>query len=75
MEMEELALKEKVNILEDALIQLARQSRITEMKIATLSDEMKNFKNEMKDFKDEMLEFKNEMKDFKDEMKDFKDEL
>ena len=75
MEMEELALKEKVNILEDALIQLARQSRITEMKIARLSDEMRDFKDEMKDFKDEMLEFKNEMKDFKDEMLEFKDEM
>jgi len=73
--MEELALKEKVNILEDALIQLVRQSRITEMKIARLSDEIKDFKDEMKDFKDEMLEFKNEMKDFKDEMLEFKNEM
>ena len=71
--MEELALKQKVGMLEDALMQLVYQSRITDMKIGRLSDEMKAFKDEMLEFKNEMKDFKDEMKAFKDEMKEFKD--
>ena len=70
--MEELALKQKVGMLEDALMQLVYQSRITDMKIGRLSDEMKAFKDEMKEFKDGVVAFQLEMKDFKDEMKEFK---
>lgn len=40
----------------------------SERNIASLSYEMKEFKDEMKEFKDGVEEFKDEMKDFKDEM-------
>ncbi|MDQ7032473.1 MAG: hypothetical protein Q9M37_07130 [Desulfonauticus sp.] len=73
--MQELALENRVDYLEQALLKLARQARRSDFKIEILSDEMRFFKNEMRLFKDEMLDFKNEMKDFKDEMLDFKNEM
>ncbi len=73
--MQEIALERRVDRLEEAMMELVYQSRKTEMKIASLAQEMKEFKDEMKEFKDEMKEFKDEMKEFKDEMKEFKDEM
>ncbi len=73
--MQELVLEKRVDRLERVMMELAYQSRRTEMEIERLSIEMREFKDEMKDFKDEMLEFKNEMKDFKDEMLEFKNEM
>jgi len=73
---------EKLNMLEKALMELAYESRLTEIKFKQMAEgleefkaEMKAFKDEMKDFKDEMRAFKDEMKDFKDEMRAFKDEM
>jgi len=66
---------QKISELEKAMMELVYQSRISEIKIKQLSEEMKEFKDEMKVFKDEMKVFKDEMSDFKDEMKDFKDEM
>ncbi|MCL6449328.1 MAG: hypothetical protein K6U04_14485 [Armatimonadetes bacterium] len=57
------------------MMELVYQSRISEIKIKQLSEEMKEFKDEMKVFKDEMKVFKDEMKVFKDEMSDFKNEM
>jgi DNA-binding Lrp family transcriptional regulator len=72
----------KLSALEKAMMELAYESRLTEIKLKQLAEgmeefkaEMKAFKDEMKDFKDEMKAFKDEMKVFKDEMKDFKDEM
>ncbi len=73
--MQDIALERRVDRLEEAMMELVYQSRKTEMKIASLAQEMKEFKDEMKEFKDEMKEFKDEMKEFKDEMKEFKDEM
>ncbi len=69
------ALERRVDTLEDYMKELSYQSMRTEMELAHLSREMREFKDEMKDFKGEMGAFKDEMKDFKDEMKDFKDEM
>jgi chromosome segregation ATPase len=66
---------EKVSELEKAMMELVYQSRLTEMRLKQLAEEMIDFKDEMKEFKDEMKEFKDEMKEFKDEMKEFKDEM
>ncbi|MEW5897869.1 MAG: hypothetical protein AB1652_01675 [Bacillota bacterium] len=66
---------QKISELEKAMMELVYQSRISEIKIKQLSEEMKEFKDEMKVFKDEMKVFKDEMSDFKNEMKDFKDEM
>ncbi|RLB12366.1 MAG: hypothetical protein DRG39_02105 [Deltaproteobacteria bacterium] len=72
--MQDIALERRVDRLEEAMMELVYQSRKTEMKIASLAQEMKEFKDEMKEFKDEMKEFKDEMKEFKDEMRKFKEE-
>ncbi|MQL53329.1 hypothetical protein GFC01_13900 [Desulfofundulus thermobenzoicus] len=80
---------QRLSALEKAMMELAYESRLTEIKLKQLAegmeefkaemrvfkDEMKAFKDEMKDFKDEMRVFQDEMKAFKDEMKDFKDEM
>ncbi|SHE84059.1 hypothetical protein SAMN02745218_00911 [Desulfofundulus australicus DSM 11792] len=65
----------KLSALEKAMMELAYESRLTEIKLKQLAEGMEEFKAEMKAFKDEMKAFKDEMKDFKDEMKDFKDEM
>ncbi len=59
--MVETVLEKRVDRLEQALMELAYQSRKTEIELDRLS-------KEMRDFKDEMKVFKNEMKVFKDEM-------
>ena len=59
--MVETVLEKRVDRLEQALMELAYQSRKTEIELDRLS-------KEMRDFKDEMKIFKNEMKVFKDEM-------
>ena len=46
-----MAIREKVDRLEEALIELARAQKRTE-------EELREFKNEMAGFKDEMREFK-----------------
>lgn len=53
-------LAEKVDHLENVLMQLAYESRKTEISLQRLSDELREFKDEMKDFKDEMKEYKEE---------------
>ena len=68
-----MAIEQKVDKLEEALMRLVYIQQKTEMELQSFKDEMLNFKNEMKVFKDEMLDFKNEMKVFKDEMLDFKE--
>ena len=54
---------QKISELEKAMMELVYQSRITEIKIKQLSEEMKAFKDEMKTFKDEMKVFKDEMRE------------
>ena len=68
------AQNERIDRLEEALMEMAYQSRKTEMELAHLSREMLEFKGEMRVFKDEMREFKDEMLAFKDEMLAFKEE-
>ena len=52
---------QKVSELEKAMMELVYQSRLTEMNINRLSDEMREFKDEMREFKDEMRESRNTM--------------
>jgi hypothetical protein len=66
---------QKLSDLERGLMELVYQSRLSEIKIKELAEEMNDFKDEMRVFKDEMKEFKDEMRVFKDEMKEFKDEM
>ena len=66
---------QRVDRLEQVMIELAEQSKITQQEVARLSMEMRAFKGEMEEFKDEMRAFKDEMKEFKDEMRAFKDEV
>lgn len=54
------AQNERIDRLEEALMELAYQSRKTEMELACLSREMLAFKDEMREFKDEMLAYKEE---------------
>lgn len=68
------AQNERIDRLEEALMEMAYQSRKTEMELARLSREMLAFKDEMREFKDEMRVFKDEMREFKNEMLAFKDE-
>jgi len=68
------AQNERIDRLEEALMEMAYQSRKTEMELAHLSREMLEFKGEMRVFKDEMREFKDEMLAFKEEMLAFKEE-
>ena len=70
-----MAIEQKVDKLEEALMRLVYIQQKTEMELQSFKNEMLDFKNEMKVFKDEMLDFKNEMKVFKDEMLDFKNEM
>jgi hypothetical protein len=73
--MSDLALKSRVDTLEEYMKELSYQSLRTERELERLSREMREFKDEMSDFKDEMTDFKDEMSGFKDEMTDFKDEM
>ena len=57
------AVAQKVSELEKAMMELVYQSRLTEIKINKLSEEMREFKDEMREFKDEMREFKDEMRE------------
>jgi len=66
---------QRVDRLEQVMIELAEQSKITQRELARLSSEMAEFKDEMQAFKDEMRAFKDEMRAFKDEMRTFKDEM
>ncbi|MGC8972035.1 MAG: hypothetical protein ACP5K2_07540 [bacterium] len=59
---------QRVDRLEQVMIELAEQSKITQREVARLSSEMLEFKKEMREFKDEMRAFKDEMRVFKDEM-------
>lgn len=68
------ALREEVDTLREYMKELSYQAMRTDMAVARLSDEMREFKDEMRGFKDEMREFKNEMRVFKDEMVRFRDE-
>ena len=52
---------EKVSELEKAMMELVYQSRLTEMRLKQLAEEMIDFKDEMKEFKDEMRASKKEM--------------
>ena len=52
---------QRVDRLEQVMIELAEQSKITQREVARLSTEMLEFKEEMRAFKEEMREFKREM--------------
>ena len=76
---------ERIDRLENVMIELAdaqmrtqaslkKFSDETQLSLKKLSDEMQDFKDEMREFKDEMREFKDEMQEFKDEMREFKEE-
>ncbi len=66
---------ERVDRLEEALIELAKAQKKTEEELVELKNEMLEFKNEMRDFKNEMRDFKNEMLEFKNGIRDFKNEM
>jgi hypothetical protein len=66
---------ERVDRLEEIMMQVAYEHTKTEMELRSLSREMKDFKQEMSDFKQEMSDFKQEMSDFKQEMSGFKQEM
>jgi chromosome segregation ATPase len=70
-----VAIEQKVDKLEEALMRLVYIQQKTEMELQSFKNEMKVFKDEMTDFKNEMRVFKDEMKVFKDEMTDFKNEM
>ena len=59
---------QRVDRLEQVMIELAEQSKITQREVARLSTEMLEFKEEMRAFKEEMRAFKEEMREFKREM-------
>ena len=67
-------LEQKVDRLEDAMAEMAREVARTSRVVAQTSRELADFKREMQDFKREMQDFKREMQDFKREMQDFKNE-
>ena len=73
--MGDATLEKRVDRLELALMELAYQSRKTEMALEQLSKEMRDFKEEMRAFKEEMKAFKDDTQAFKDEMRAFKDEM
>ncbi|HIE25690.1 TPA: hypothetical protein EYP66_00205 [Candidatus Poribacteria bacterium] len=52
--------EERVNRLENIMIELADAQMRTQASLKRFSDEMQDFKNEMREFKDEMREFKEE---------------
>ncbi|MFN3920517.1 MAG: hypothetical protein ACK4JF_09570 [Methylohalobius sp.] len=62
-----VALEQRVDALENYMMQLAYQARRTEMELERLSQEMREFKQEMREFKQEMRAFKDEMLEFKEE--------
>jgi len=66
---------QKLSDLERGLMELVYQSRLSEIKIKELAEEMNDFKDEMRVFKDEMKEFKDEMKEFKEEMRQSKRDM
>jgi len=66
---------QRVDRLEQVMIELAEQSKITQREVARLSTEMFEFKEEMRAFKEEMRAFKEEMRAFKEEMREFKREM
>jgi len=66
---------QRVDRLEQVMIELVEQSKITQREVARLSTEMLEFKEEMRAFKEEMRAFKEEMRAFKEEMRVFKDEM
>ncbi|MCL4836106.1 MAG: hypothetical protein KJZ86_26950 [Caldilineaceae bacterium] len=68
-------LEQKVDRLEDAMAEMAREVARTSRVVAQTSRELADFKREMQDFKREMQDFKREMQDFKREMQDFKREM
>ena len=64
-----LTTEERVERLENIVLELADAQLRTQVGLKTLSDGMEEFKDEMRVFKDEMGEFKDEMKEFKDEVR------
>ena len=58
--MGQAALKQEVDTLREYMKELSYQAMRTEMSLARLSEEMREFKDEMREFKDEMLAFKEE---------------
>jgi len=70
--------EERVNRLDNIMIELADAQMRTQASLKRFSDEtqasLKKLSDEMQDFKNEMREFKDEMQDFKDEMREFKEE-
>jgi len=54
------ALRQEVDTLREYMKELSYQAMRTDMAVARLSDEMREFKDEMRAFKDEMREFKEE---------------
>ncbi|MFQ6039942.1 MAG: hypothetical protein ACE5PV_03720 [Candidatus Poribacteria bacterium] len=61
--------EERVDRLENIMVELAEAQMRTQVSLKNLSDGMQEFKNEMRDFKEEMRDFKEEMRDFKEEAK------
>lgn len=59
---------QRLSPLEKALMELAYESRLTEIKLKQLAEGLEEFKDEMRAFKDGMRAFKDEMRTFKDEM-------
>jgi hypothetical protein len=56
------ALRQEVDTLREYMKELSYQAMRTDMAVARLSDEMREFKDEMRAFKEEMREFKDESK-------------
>jgi hypothetical protein len=54
------ALRQEVDTLREYMKELSYQAMRTDMAVARLSDEMREFKDEMREFKDEMRGFKDE---------------
>ena len=55
-----LTAEERIERLENVMIELAEAQMRTHVSLKKLSDEMQDFKDEMQEFKDEMREFKEE---------------
>ncbi len=73
------AVIERVDRLEDLMVQLLQETARTSRELREFKTEMQDFKAEMRlsaqRSEREMREFKNEMQDFKDEMREFKNEM
>jgi len=69
---------ERIDRLENVMIELADAQMRTQTSLKKFSDEtqlsLKKLSDEMREFKEEMQEFKDEMREFKDEMREFKEE-